>query len=172
MDYMKLDFPVQERPLNLITHPLTCPWAVGSLLWWQILSKIYCITMRLECRLSASLSYQKTCVFYDFILGWLLLYGWVEPCMLVVRLKTLKPEQNTEMEMLSFWWNFHHWLHWKLSFWWQLPVQPVIKKIIKMTTFWFQWMTDIWQTIFSNAFSLMKNLNVWMKFHLDMLIRV
>ena len=28
--------------------------------------------------------------------------------------------------MSSFWWNFHHWLHWKLSKW-QLPVQPVIK---------------------------------------------
>ena len=28
--------------------------------------------------------------------------------------------------MLSFWWNFHHWLHWKLSSW-QLPVQPVMK---------------------------------------------
>ena len=33
---------------------------------------------------------------------------------------------NTETEMLSFWWNFHHWLHWKLSFW-QLSVQPVMK---------------------------------------------
>ena len=32
----------------------------------------------------------------------------------------------TETEMSSFWWNFHHWLHWKLSKW-QLPVQPVIK---------------------------------------------
>ena len=32
----------------------------------------------------------------------------------------------TETEMLSFWWNFHHWLHWKLSKW-QLPVQPVMK---------------------------------------------
>ena len=21
----------------------------------------------------------------------------------------------TEMQMLSFWWNYHHWLHWKLS---------------------------------------------------------
>ena len=31
----------------------------------------------------------------------------------------------TETEM-SFWWNFHHWLHWKLSFW-QLSVQPVMK---------------------------------------------
>ena len=28
--------------------------------------------------------------------------------------------------MSSFWWNFHHWLHWKLSKW-QLPLQPVIK---------------------------------------------
>ena len=28
--------------------------------------------------------------------------------------------------MSSFWWNFHHWLHWKLSKW-QLPVQPVMK---------------------------------------------
>ena len=32
----------------------------------------------------------------------------------------------TETEMSSFWWNFHHWLHWKLSKW-QLPVQPMIK---------------------------------------------
>ena len=28
--------------------------------------------------------------------------------------------------MSSFWWHFHHWLHWKLSFW-QLPVQLVMK---------------------------------------------
>ena len=28
--------------------------------------------------------------------------------------------------MSSFWRNFNHWLHWKLSFW-QLPVQPVMK---------------------------------------------
>ena len=33
---------------------------------------------------------------------------------------------GTEMEMLSFWWNFHHWLHWKLSKW-QLPVQSMMK---------------------------------------------
>ena len=31
-----------------------------------------------------------------------------------------------EIRMLSFWWNFHHWLHWKLSKW-QLPVQSVLK---------------------------------------------
>ena len=35
-------------------------------------------------------------------------------------------ETITETEMSSFWWNFHHWLHWKLSKW-QLPVQPVMK---------------------------------------------
>ena len=33
---------------------------------------------------------------------------------------------TTETKMSSFWWNFHHWLHWKLSFW-QLSVQPVMK---------------------------------------------
>ena len=32
----------------------------------------------------------------------------------------------TETKMSSFWRNFNHWLHWKLSFW-QLPVQPVTK---------------------------------------------
>ena len=33
---------------------------------------------------------------------------------------------HTETEKSSFWWNVHHWLHWKLSKW-QLPVQPVMK---------------------------------------------
>ena len=33
---------------------------------------------------------------------------------------------TTETKMSSFWRNFNHWLHWKLSFW-QLPVQPVMK---------------------------------------------
>ena len=33
---------------------------------------------------------------------------------------------HAETEMLSFWWNFHQWLHWKLSFW-QLSVQTVMK---------------------------------------------
>ena len=36
------------------------------------------------------------------------------------------PPASTETEMLSFWRNCHHWLHWKLSIW-QLPVQPVVK---------------------------------------------
>ena len=35
-------------------------------------------------------------------------------------------DNYTEPEMSSFWRNFHHWLHRKLSFW-QLSVQPVMK---------------------------------------------
>ena len=38
----------------------------------------------------------------------------------------IKQAMYTEMEMSSFWWNYHHWQHWKLSKW-QLPVQPVMK---------------------------------------------
>ena len=40
------------------------------------------------------------------------------------------------MEMLSFWWNFHHWLHRKLSLW-QLPVQSVIEILSKWQHFCF-----------------------------------
>ena len=29
--------------------------------------------------------------------------------------------------MSSFWWNFHHWLHWKFPFWQLLPVKPGMK---------------------------------------------
>ena len=42
------------------------------------------------------------------------------------------------MEM-SFWWNFRHWMHWKLSFW-QLSLQPVSKMSSK---FPFQW--ELWR---------------------------
>ena len=42
----------------------------------------------------------------------------------------------TETEMLSFWWNFNHWLHRKLSFW-QLSVQPVMKISSKWRHFCF-----------------------------------
>ena len=47
----------------------------------------------------------------------------------------------TETKMSSFWLNFHHWLHWKLSFW-QLPVQPVIKISSKWRHFCFSDMRD------------------------------
>ena len=42
----------------------------------------------------------------------------IGPCMI--------PLTNTETKMLSFWRNFHHWVHRKLSKW-QLPVQPLMK---------------------------------------------
>ena len=48
------------------------------------------------------------------------------PCIYDDSLTLQELQSLTETEMSSFWWNFHHWLHWKLSKW-QLPVQPVIK---------------------------------------------
>ena len=42
----------------------------------------------------------------------------------------------TETKMSSFWQNFHHWLHWKLSFW-QLPMQPLMKVSSKWQHFHF-----------------------------------
>ena len=46
--------------------------------------------------------------------------------------------------MSSFWRNYNHWLHWKLSFW-QLPVQPVMKISSKWRHFRFSgraWMSN------------------------------
>ena len=40
------------------------------------------------------------------------------------------------IELLSFWWKFHHWLHWKLSKW-QLPVQLVMKISLKKQHIYF-----------------------------------
>ena len=44
---------------------------------------------------------------------------------LLTMVKACVIPNGSEMEMSSFWWNCHHWLHWKLSFW-QLSVQPVM----------------------------------------------
>ena len=49
---------------------------------------------------------------------------------------TVHEAHNTETEKSSFWWNVHHWLHWKLSKW-QLPVQPVMKISSKWRHFCF-----------------------------------
>ena len=49
----------------------------------------------------------------------------------------------TETEMSSFWWHFHHWLHWKLSFW-QLPVQLVMKISSKWQHFRFSDVALFW----------------------------
>ena len=57
---------------------------------------------------------------------------WLPPRQLHDRLHTSSSKwfcifgHNFAMEMSSFWYNFHHRLHWKLSFW-QLPEQPVMK---------------------------------------------
>ena len=54
---------------------------------------------------------------------------------------------STETEMSSFWLNFHHWLHWKLSKW-QLPVQPMIKISSKWQHFRFSvWLNKLKQKI-------------------------
>ena len=56
----------------------------------------------------------------------------------------------TETEMSSFWWNFHHWLHWKLSKW-QLPVQPVMKISSKWRHFRFSDCADIIAALHHNV---------------------
>ena len=50
-------------------------------------------------------------------------------------------QHHTETKMSSFWRNFHHWLHWKLSFW-QLPVQPVMNISSKWRLFRFSVSSD------------------------------
>ena len=39
-----------------------------------------------------------------------------------------------ETKISSFWQNFHHWSHWKMSFW-QLPAKPVMKLSSKWQRF-------------------------------------
>ena len=74
--------------------------------------------------------------------------------------------------MSSFWWNFHHWLHWKLSKW-QLPVQPVIKISSKWQHFRFsEWVnTHLWihkvfcRFCISRFLEAVKKLSCWLQFH-------
>ena len=61
--------------------------------------------------------------------------------------RPLTPTFIAEMEMMSFWRNFRHWLHCKLSFW-QLPVQPV--NFVKMTICSFQYDCDVKQRTRTN----------------------
>ena len=60
------------------------------------------------------------------------------PCVVCMRRWTGSAlvQAITETKMSSFWRNFHHWLHWKLSFW-QLPVQPVMNISSKWRLFRF-----------------------------------
>ena len=50
--------------------------------------------------------------------------------------QTYIKDRSTKMKMLPFWWNFHHWLHQKLSFR-QLLVQSVMKILSKWWHFRF-----------------------------------
>ena len=70
--------------------------------------------------------------------------------------------QYPEMEMMSFLWNFHHWLHRKLSKW-QLSVQPVTKYFNKTTTYLFQcnWYIPFKTNYFSSLFINVSELGAW-----------
>ena len=68
------------------------------------------------------------------------------PCQLKIYNRTYFMWLYTETEMSSFWWNFHHWLHWKLSKW-QLPVQPVMKISSKWRHFRFSVESFLWDVI-------------------------
>ena len=87
--------------------------------------------------------------------------------------KTVNENQGihtyTETKMSSFWWNFHHWLHWKLSFW-QLSVQPVMKISSKWRHFRFSVQMSLTTSIssfadsskaFDNVDSEVEPCNVW-----------
>ena len=80
--------------------------------------------------------------------------------------------------MSSFWWNFHHWLHWKLSKW-QLPVQPVMKISSKWRHFRFSvcgatrphWVNEnvsqnyvMKSCVTNEAHHLFQNINTWWRF--------
>ena len=62
--------------------------------------------------------------------------GWRLPGHVIELSSPCAVSSITEMEKSSFWWNVHHWLHWKLSKW-QLPVQPVMKISSKWRHFCF-----------------------------------
>ena len=64
----------------------------------------------------------------------------------------------TETEMSSFWWNFHHWLHWKLSKW-QLPVQPVIK----ISSKWRHFRFSVWIFCYIGPRYNSTALHIWTK---------
>ena len=55
---------------------------------------------------------------------------------------------NTEMDMLSFGGNFHHWLHWKFA--------ASDRNFVKMMTFPFPWITWIYLDLFSSKQSIAK----------------
>ena len=65
---------------------------------------------------------------------------------------------HTETEIFSFWWNFDHWLHCKLSFW-QLSMQPSVQISLKWRYFFRMvlrcWLEN-WEQISINFDSISK----------------
>ena len=65
---------------------------------------------------------------------------------------------NIGTEMSSFWWNFHHCLHWKLSKW-QLSVQSVVKISSKWHHFHF---SEVWSMFYiPNCIAVLNILLYW-----------
>ena len=82
-------------------------------------------------------------VSYTFLFIWIHIaatwYTWTRS---VPKLEWFKLQDHRETEMFSFQWNFHHWLDKKLSF---LTTSGSLSDAIfvKITTFPFQWSTNI-----------------------------
>ena len=106
-----------DRVTHICVAKLGNHWRAASSLYWLIEAQTKWPTF---CRRH----FQTHFLWMKYAPGNLVLVFQIMVC----RLFGIKPECGpiTETEMSSFWWNFHHWLHWKLSKW-QLPVQPVMK---------------------------------------------
>ena len=113
------------------THDAT--WSLR--LWICALVVPFSGQKRLISPVGSSLIIQYPCA--DYTRGVVSLYGERNPGVLIPHWKmTPTSHAITETKMSSFWRNFNHWLHWKLSFW-QLPVQPVMKISSKWRRFRF-----------------------------------
>ena len=112
--------------------------------WWLVVKSI--MGKELPWKLNQNTIIYSQNILKMSCLKWLLLFSINDLCyrysaltvVIVVPLAPLGPNASasTETKMSSFWWNFHHWLHWKLSFW-QLPVQPVMNISSKWRLFRF-----------------------------------
>ena len=80
------------------------------------------------------------------------LYKWPIACLWVSSrsyLYSIFGFEDTENKRLSIWQLCHYWWHRKLSEW-QLTVPPVTDKVVKLTTFCFQWSCVQWCVIILN----------------------
>ena len=122
---------ISVKSFKIIILPL-CIWnhlIFSQLPLWQTFSWWHLNEGVLLCIMNYSPSIENVSFHWNY-----------KPCCLI----PVKYSTDTETKMSSFWRNFNHWLHWKLSFW-QLPVQPVMKISSKWKHFrfsgcsWFIW---------------------------------